>query len=362
MKRARALAAIALLAPGAASANVPALYVFVSIFHLFIGCALLGVAEGWLIARVFRLPKKRTVPWMILANYFSAWVGFALPAVVDFPPPLAYVNAYLWIAIAFFFALTLILEWPFVYAAFKGDPRRFGRSIRASLVAQGASYALLVLVYLGTGWQQGLDRVESEYASWAEPQTVVYYVAPDGKTLNRVRLHEARPERVLELDGRAGDVALAADRASPDSDRMDLWAGETPVVRDAGRFPEAALQRPHATCREMGSYCTVDLRSGEAGARMIRNVYTRGIGLEGEQGGDRTLVGMETVFLRLVFRHATVLPGDQVVFEVAYSGLPWRRETRPQVCLLDSKSGRLAVIAEGRSPVTLVDAAAPTAR
>jgi len=353
----------ALFAPAAAWGNVPAAYVFVGLFHLVLGCALLGAGEGWLMARVFKLPAKKTIAWMIFANYFSAWVGFVLPAVADFPPSLHYVNAYLWTSIAVYFVLTLILEWPFVFALFKGDSRRVARSIQASLLAQGASYAVLVLLYAGGGWQENLNRFEPEYASWANPRTVVYYLSPDNRTLYRIRLKDAKAERVLELDSQEQPVYLHVSRSSPGSDSLDLWAGGEVILRDAGRLGGSATESPYESCPGEGNYgCAVDLRSGERSTWRIRNEYTRALAAESNETGERFAVGMETVLLRFRITRVTALPEDQVLFQATNAAMPWGGRERPQVCLLDLKNRKLAVVAEGQFPVAFVDVAGAEAK
>jgi hypothetical protein len=61
--------------PAVAYADAGTPLLWASAFHLFLGNALIGVAEGWLVAVLFRQKAGSCVAIMIAANYFSAWVG-----------------------------------------------------------------------------------------------------------------------------------------------------------------------------------------------------------------------------------------------------------------------------------------------
>src|SRR5262249_19254295 len=77
-RNALAICVVAVLCPISALADVGTPLVWANAFHLFLGNAFIGLFEGWLLARVFRLPKRRCIWTMIAANYLSAWVGMML--------------------------------------------------------------------------------------------------------------------------------------------------------------------------------------------------------------------------------------------------------------------------------------------
>ena len=56
--------------------------------HLVFGNIIIGVVEGIILARIFKLEKKKLIGLLILANYFSAWIGgfFLRIAIVTVPP------------------------------------------------------------------------------------------------------------------------------------------------------------------------------------------------------------------------------------------------------------------------------------
>jgi hypothetical protein len=349
---------LALLAPGVAWGNVPAAYVFIGALHLVLGCALLGLVEGWLIARLFKTPPRKTILSLVFANYFSAAVGvvFLLPLMSLIPASLNHVTAYVWTSVAVYFLATVIVEWPFVFALFKTDPRWLPRSIQASLVAQGATYGALILLYAWGGWQQNLDRVDRDFAAWAEPRTVVYFLAPDDRALYRIRLKDAKVEPVLELPARGQRVHLQVARSSPGADGLDLRIGDQVVLRNVGRLQSPAEKTPYEGCPDPDAYhCLVDLRPGTDGDWHVRSLYARAIEARNERSGAEFYVGMETIFLRFSMTGVTSLPGNQVLFQARSAHLPWRDHGRPQICLLDLETRKLAVIAEGHSPVAFVE-------
>ena len=123
--------------------------------HLFFGNALIGLAEGVLIALIFRCRLRRAVPIMILANYASAWLGFIILSAFGEQPiarllgdePLyALPTVVRWVVLAAFVE-TLLVEWPFCLWAVSPGKHKFARSIGACLVAQLASYAVLIPYY-----------------------------------------------------------------------------------------------------------------------------------------------------------------------------------------------------------------------
>src|SRR5689334_573687 len=65
-----------LVAPAAVQANMGTPLMWAGQLHMAFGNAVIGVLEGCIIARIFKVPSSRAVPTMILANYFSAWIGW----------------------------------------------------------------------------------------------------------------------------------------------------------------------------------------------------------------------------------------------------------------------------------------------
>jgi hypothetical protein len=90
--------------------------------HLVFGNLLIGLLEGWLLARVFRVSSRRCSGWWsVAANHVSACSGLALPPhlseryAIDIHTGLRVT----WLRVAAGYVLTLIMEWPFVAACFR---------------------------------------------------------------------------------------------------------------------------------------------------------------------------------------------------------------------------------------------------
>jgi hypothetical protein len=147
--RARALPVLAVLVllPVAAAADTLTPWVSGTSPFLWITTLLLGVLEGAVLARLFRLKLARCIGSMIPANFLTSWIGLSLLRMLPreaYPDALG--GAVLLVAVTF--ALTLVFEWPFVAFAVRGGPGWFRRSVKGSLIAQAASYGVLLVIGL----------------------------------------------------------------------------------------------------------------------------------------------------------------------------------------------------------------------
>ena len=111
--------------PVSAVADVGTPLVWGGGFHLFLGNAIIGLLEGSLLARVFCLPKRRCVLWLILANYLSAWIGMMLASHLfeKYATDIYTGLRVTWLLVALTYLLTLVVEWPFVALCFRRTPR-----------------------------------------------------------------------------------------------------------------------------------------------------------------------------------------------------------------------------------------------
>ena len=66
-----------------AQANTGTPLMWATTLHLLVGNLFIGIAEGWLLAKLFKLNRGKTIGLLIAANYVSAWVGNLLLARVD---------------------------------------------------------------------------------------------------------------------------------------------------------------------------------------------------------------------------------------------------------------------------------------
>jgi hypothetical protein len=118
--------------PSVALANAGTPLMWAGMLHLVFGNLVIGLLEGNLLAKFFGLPKGKTVGIVILANYFSAWLGglFLRGAIVRaFPLDLNNAWLFFWAMVGLTCLITLALEFPFVALAFRRDPQWLRNSI-----------------------------------------------------------------------------------------------------------------------------------------------------------------------------------------------------------------------------------------
>lgn len=123
------------------------------IVHLLFGNLLIGIFEGLLLAWLFHLHKGKSILVLIIANYFSTWVGgILIPLSIGFLGNWFNPNLYnaLYLIAGFIlinWVVTLILEFLFVFFLLKKETNHWKKSISGSLIIQSASYLLLVVWY-----------------------------------------------------------------------------------------------------------------------------------------------------------------------------------------------------------------------
>jgi hypothetical protein len=108
------------------------------ICRMLFGNLFIGIVEGFLLGEVFHLDKIRCILLMIVANYFSAWMGWSVLGRNAMSGMGIAVTTYL---------LALLWEFPFVAFLFVRDKAWFSKAIRGSLLVQTASYACILLWY-----------------------------------------------------------------------------------------------------------------------------------------------------------------------------------------------------------------------
>ena len=148
--RAMSVLVVLVLVPSVAAADTLTPWVSGTSPHLWVATLLLGVLEGAILARLFGLTLRRCIGLMIPANLLTSWVGLALIGAL----PGRGLRDGPWAALVLIVAtyvLTLVLEWPFVALCVRGSPGWLRRSVRGSLIAQTASYGVLVLIAIISG-------------------------------------------------------------------------------------------------------------------------------------------------------------------------------------------------------------------
>lgn len=353
-----AIMLVGLLSPLTASADAGTPLMWAGMLHLTIGNAIIGIGEGLGIAWVFRQPKRRCVPVMIGANYFSAWAGGvgiaqAISDKLDWSLYTAW--SHFWLLVLITYLLTLLLEWPLVAVCFWWQAGWARRSIKASLLVQTVSYVLLFGWYWGASGKSLYTRMNViPLAEMKLPtDALLYFIgSPDG--------------RVYEMDLGSQIKRVVGEAASTNhGDRLlfqalatNSFQAELCLRRDADRDEDAVFEivtQPFSTTNvfvEPQDHLRQDLWFNYGSAAVLREATNSGWeffsgfwaleGMEAYYQASRAglYFAWETPFSQWTVRSATHLPGDVVIFQFGEN----------QICILDAPSRRIARIVEGRGP------------
>jgi len=373
MRRATATLAfiLALGLPAVALANVGTPLMWAGAAHLFIGNAVIGVLEGGLLAICYKVRAARSVWLMILANYFSAWVGYVwLASRINqrLELDLYYGWRLLWEMIAVAYVVTIVLEWPFVAGCFAGQRAWFRKSWVASLIVQSASYALLFCWYAlasGTSLFTQMSIVPLEDLSLPDDILVYYIGEADGDVYVR-ELGTGRTDKVFDLDSKDENdcLSISSDRSPSGDDRYALVAkSDSADVTNAQAIPIGIWARadelPHD---DQGKVFIPETRTRPGGTDVPRLGAARDSpwsfyagywaisGLRGENSrtGDKIGFSFETPFAEWRVRHATLLPMERVLFQLGPR----------QICILEPETRRIALLTFGRGALAVVKSAA----
>jgi len=165
----------------------------------------IGILEGLCLGIIFKLPKWKTMGWMVLANYASSWLGAPLMHMISEPEmePMQ-IDRYLVTIIVAAYLLTLLLEFPFVYLACKSKLSRWKFSIWGSILVQTVSYSLLVVFWYYPICSMSILKTV-EWAKTTEfiknKNAVMYYIDSTGKNVHRMNLDGTDDVLIFSSDG-----------------------------------------------------------------------------------------------------------------------------------------------------------------
>lgn len=349
------------LVPSVAWANAGTPLMWASCFHLLLGNAMLGLLEGMLLTRWFGGSSARAIGWLVVANYLSAWGGLWLMDAVALgaDPTIVTLRAWCLVFLLLAFVVTLLIEWPLFWLALGRGPRRLGRSVQATLLIHGISYALLLAGYMLVSGTTLLTRLEVVAPQALVPQAghVLYYLNPEGTAVYR---------RPLEVG--AGSQRVAPVATAHVSDRLftrpgvegghDLWVwleadDRKPVPPQlvqaavAGHAPIA----PHAPGEPEREPTGTGLNFGRVPSLAEHTAWRWGAGawaLEGLWGvhevtGERRRFALELPLVQWRVRNAVQLADGLLLFQLG----------RDQIVLLDPDTHRITLLARGRGPVVV---------
>jgi hypothetical protein len=349
--------------PTVAFANAGTPLMWAGILHLLFGNAFIGIGEGLLLAILFRLNKLFCVAVMIVANYFSAWIGYAwLTSKISLSLDLDLYNAWqwMWIMVGVSYLITLFLEWPFVAFCLRKKERWFRKSLLGTLATQTASYLLI----FGWYWSVSGIGLYRQYEIVQPSQIAVpcdlrlYYISETDGDVYTMDLDRKEPKKIEKLNSRVPHDMLYLKKSSDQEGRWDLVAfisaSETkqsrvitilPAVTDKG-YSEVipGNTEPDGAWWNFGK---VPRLEGESRNDWEFNTdfYALG-GLQGFNKKDQKAirVSLETPFAEWPVRNAVELPNGQVVFQFGVN----------QICIFDPEKRCIALLVKGHGPVVTV--------
>lgn len=335
--------------------------------HFFVGNPLVGLLEGLIIAWLLKRPKTRLVFSLILGNYLSAILGRTalLPLARLWMEPSAPWSSALWgwplVAMPFVvaFVLSIVVEWPFTYLGIRGSKPRRLRLLGTTALAQCVTYPLVAL-WLGSVSVTGMvtkTTLDSSLVKEMPAGTQVYFVAPSADEV--LLLNPATRATTRIAAAHVGQFSEETARLvvcrGPGTWQFDVWLVHGDRSAEPGDFTTkiaSDILRPatppwgRAYWWNSAGTKPVCLRGGAyylpwAGRPEV---------FQGSWAPEGLLVrfkdrpslhfAMATPFARWYPKHVTVLPGNLLIFGMA-----------EHIWLLHPESGRIAVLAKGRSPV-----------
>ncbi|MFA6543980.1 MAG: hypothetical protein WCS99_06120 [Limisphaerales bacterium] len=338
-----------------------------TLFHLVFGNALIGVGEGFAVARFFRLPMTNTAGVMVLANYFSAWAGYMamcmiMPRLVPEllgDQPLYRASLVLWFVGGVSYFASVVLEMPFCWFCLRKSQRPWTNALLASVMAQTISYGLLVPYYLAASPTSLVTEVDQDASlSFARHEKAwVYFIEPDRGDICRIRPDGTKRELVmvagvtnqygrLQLIPSSGESAwnlgLVTVRGSLSEGNsakilLERFAKRTREIRSPDFIEDSQLNfgKPVDYRTLVESHWEIWL--GYWAAEGVRAVKT--------STGERRRFALEAPFIMDWFaRNATVLPSGLLIYQLGH-----------QIVALDLDHRKVGLVTLGRGPVVVLE-------
>ena len=345
--------------PSSAYANAGTPLMWAAMLHLAIGNGLIGAGEGWLLAWLFKVPKRRAMVFMVLANYFSAWVGglFLRKAIIEaLPLDLNTAWRWFWVMVGVTYLITLLLEWPIIFFLLRGQMQRLRRSLLASLVVQTVSYMVVFGWYWSASRTSLYTNMHVVQASEMSPprDVTVYFIGREDGDVHKARLDSLAAQKVFDLNSTNQNDRLLIHyhQLVARIDEPGRQDGKLiPVLTNfiARVVPE--LDEEKDSGRLNGTWFNFGAVSTLGSARSSQWNFFAGFwsaeGLHGTKGkgGATVQFAYETPFGDWRVRNAVLLPTDKVLFQLGHD----------QICIFDPETRRVALLWRGRGPVPVIE-------
>jgi hypothetical protein len=342
--------AIVFAMPATVFANAGTPLIWVSMAHLFFGNLLIGALEGTVLSRWFNAPSKSSHAWMIGANFLSMAAGAWLLADVgnrSLHFDLENAHRWLWISAGAAFAITIVLEFPFVFLAIGKVGKRFQKALAANLVVQTISYLVLFGIYLSAGNVSALTQLKlMPLAEMNAAKNVsVYYVQAGSEDVCVGKLSDGIFNEVetLPREGKIDRLAVEVSHDHWNLIAMDRGGQTWPLITNmSGVVVEATHRR--------ASHMNFGRAPELSGAAKLDWEYltgfweASGVIAINRRTAERRRFALETPFASWKARNATVLPDGKLLFQFG----------KDQICLLDAERKAIALVTRGRGPVAVV--------
>lgn len=327
-------------------------------FNIFI-----GIFEGLLISKLYKVKKGWTILVMIGANYFSACAGYFLMGWVrSLSDDITVYNVGKWVLFLWlvFFISTVLAEYPFIAFALRRTEKYLKKSLYASFLVQGISYLCLIPLYFLAG-SHGLiffTRSDPSLTFVNNPDAMVYFILEKDGSVYQMNLRDRKPELVFDavrLTNKTDELYMEQKEGKDEWD-LFAFANTHPVYNKEHGYYEKD-EGDHVLIRE--NICSTPNRTLEENGCVVQTEYvdyrsegqkTWGIQLFAIQGHGLLIngvhfipVALDTPFISWVPSNVTVLPNNQIVFEMGR-----------QICILDCETRKIGVLAKGRSPIVVL--------
>jgi hypothetical protein len=346
--------ALLALAPCFSKGDVGTPLVWASAFHMLFGNAILGLLEGWFLAKVFNLRKRRCIFLLILANYFSAWLGIYLVDVLRILQTIDIYNALqvsiMLIIVTYIF--TLILEWPFIAVAFGRTPHWISRSLKASILVQTLSYILLFSGYWfvsGNDLYEDFTLVPASEISLPQNVSVYFISSADGNVYRRSHMHYSEMIAKLGSTNISDFLQFQSSKTNPNVwdlvAVLDRWYGPDHIIIVSKDIITNPTEYVLFTQQYWGWGTAPQIGAATNSTWEFSWGHWPTVGLYGydRKTKQNIQVNFGNPLIRWQMWRAIHLPDDRVLFQIGSD----------QLCLLDIEKRRIGLWDRGHGPVAI---------
>jgi len=347
--------------PAFANVGTPMVW-FVS-FHLLLGNLFIALFEAYLIKKFFKTHYLKTALFLIIANYVSCYAGLIIARystllVID----VNLLNALGFIVTSTFLLilLTIVIEWPFFLLIFRKEQDRLLKSIKASIVAQMASYSILIVFSVLLSDISLITKVEYQKPSdfGIKLNCHIYYIAADGdiyKSDFQGNVEFATEDR-LEKSERARLIATQKDQSNTCA--ISIYERENRTTRivmddircDYGHFHNSPTELLGAgdTWMNFGEVKFFDKNP----YRVETHFWSAGFSVR-KSKDNLFYLTLNTPIVAVDARNAMCVEKNILVYEALSNYLLFGESN--QIYLLDVENLKSAMLAKGTGPALICE-------